>query len=465
MSFNLVDPTPSAIPLHLVSKADAASFSSTLSAREATVLQASGFDGSANTTLLLHGEDGRLKTVLAGIGSPIISVNEHDLWSIAGLPTALPLGTYTIANDLGERRATLACLGWALGTYAFETFKPRAAKLASLVWPGDVDRGRVIREAEALFLARDLVNAPANYLGPEALGKKAMELAEKHGASARLIVGQDLLDQNYPMIYHVGRAASEAPRLFDMTWGSDSHARVTLVGKGVTFDTGGLDLKPAASMKIMKKDMGGSASILGLAHMVMAAKLPVRLRVLIPIVENAISHEAFRPLDVLPTRKGLTVEIGNTDAEGRLILADALAEADSERPSLLIDMATLTGNARVALGPELPTLFTRQDDLAAAVAAHSASVSDPLWRLPLWTHYRKQIDSKVAHMNNVSESAFAGAIIAGLFLADFVSPETPWIHIDMSGWNFGSRPGRPEGGEGQAIRALYGVIADIAKAG
>ena len=263
----------------------------------------------------------------------------------------------------------------------------------------------------------------------------------------------------------MGRAASEEPRLVDFTWGVESHPRVSLVGKGVIFDTGGLDLKPPASMKIMKKDMGGAAGILALAHMIMAAKLPVRLRVLLPIVENAISHESFRPLDVLPSRKGPTIEIGNTDAEGRLILADALAEADSEKPALLIDMATLTGNARVAFGPELPTLFTRHDDLAADIARHSVECADPLWRMPLWPHYRKQLDSKIAHMNNVSDSAFAGAIIAGLFLAEFVSPETRWAHVDMSGWNFGSRPGRPEGGDAQAIRALFGIVEDLSAKG
>ncbi|WP_210492423.1 leucyl aminopeptidase family protein [Microvirga antarctica] len=467
MTFNLVDPAdaPKAIPLRLVGKAQLEAVLASLPARERAILQASGFDAAAGSVRLMHGEDGAVSAVVAGIGASILSQAEHDLWAIASLPTALPQGVYRLADEPSADTATLLALGWALGTYAFETFKKQARRNASLVWPEHADRGRVVREAEALTLARDLINTPANLLGPVALAEKAKAMAEQHGANVTVTVGNALLEQNYPLVYHVGRAAVEEPRLVDIRWGEESHPRVTLVGKGVIFDTGGLDLKPPASMKIMKKDMGGAAAITALAHMVMAAKLPVRLRVLLPIVENAISHEAFRPLDVLPSRNGMTIEIGNTDAEGRLILADALTEADSEKPALLINMATLTGNARVAFGPELPTLFTRHDDLAAEIARHSVERADPLWRMPLWPHYRKQLDSKVAHMNNVSDSAFAGAIIAGLFLAEFVSDETRWAHLDMSGWNFGSRPGRPEGGDAQAIRALYGVIEDMAAKG
>jgi leucyl aminopeptidase len=260
-------------------------------------------------------------------------------------------------------------------------------------------------------------------------------------------------------VHAVGRASADAPRLIDIGWGSLAHPRVTLVGKGVCFDSGGLDIKPASGMQMMKKDMGGGAAVLSLAHMIMAAGLKVRLRVLLPAVENAISSNAFRPLDVLGTRKGLTVEVGNTDAEGRLILADALAEADSEKPVLLIDCATLTGAARVALGPELPVLFTRHDDLAASLLAHGEAVCDPLWRLPLWPGYRKTLDSKVADLSSTGDSSLHGAITAALFLAEFVDPATRWLHIDMYAWNAKTRPGRPEGGEPQCVRALFELAA------
>jgi leucyl aminopeptidase len=467
MDFNLVDlaDAKAAIVLHLVSRSELSSFRTSLPERQQRVLESSQFEAESGSLRLIHGEDGSVTAAIVGTGSPIVSKAEHDLWALAHLSTALPAATYKLAQEPDAASATMLALGWALGNYAFEAFAPKAPRRASLVWPANADRARVIREAEALAIARDLINTPANHLGPVALAARAIEIAQRHGATIQTIVGKDLLEQNYPLIWHVGRAASEEPRLVDFTWGEDYHPRVSLVGKGVIFDTGGLDLKPPASMKIMKKDMGGAAGILALAHMIMAAKLPVRLRVLLPIVENAISHESFRPLDVLPSRKGPTIEIGNTDAEGRLILADALAEADSEKPALLIDMATLTGNARVAFGPELPTLFTRHDDLAADIARHSVERADPLWRMPLWPHYRKQLDSKIAHMNNVSDSAFAGAIIAGLFLAEFVSPETRWAHVDMSGWNFGSRPGRPEGGDAQAIRALFGIVEDLSAKG
>ncbi|MBF0391146.1 MAG: leucyl aminopeptidase family protein, partial [Alphaproteobacteria bacterium] len=309
------------------------------------------------------------------------------------------------------------------------------------------------------ILVRDLINAPASHMGPEELAAAAQDLAARHAARCRVVVGEALLNENWPAVHAVGRASDRAPRLIDLRWGDEQAPRVTLVGKGVCFDSGGLDIKPSSGMKLMKKDMGGAAHALGLAHMVMAANLPVRLRVLIPAVENAVSGRAMRPLDVIGTRKGTTVEIGNTDAEGRLILCDALAEADGEKPALLLDMATLTGAARVALGTELPALFSNDDKLAEDILRHGRRTRDPLWRLPLWAGYRRQLDSKVADLSSISDSPFAGAVTAALFLQDFVSPTTPWAHIDMMAWNGAARPGRPEGGEAMCLRALFALIA------
>jgi leucyl aminopeptidase len=327
------------------------------------------------------------------------------------------------------------------------------------VWPENADRGRVERLAAAVFLARDLANTPAGDLGPEELAGEAMRVAKAAGARHRVIVGDDLLAENYPTIHAVGRASTRAPRLVDIVWGDEAAPKVTLVGKGVCFDTGGLDLKTASGMRLMKKDMGGAAIVLGLAQAIMDTGLPVRLRVLLPCVENAVSGNAMRPLDIVRTRKGLTVEVGNTDAEGRLILCDALAEASTENPELLIDMATLTGAARVALGPELAALFCNDQALAKGLLAAAVAEEDPMWRMPLWRPYRKMIDSKVADINNVSESTHAGAITAALYLQEFVDPGIPWAHLDVMAWNPQSRPGRPEGAEATALRALYAHIA------
>ena len=308
---------------------------------------------------------------------------------------------------------------------------------------------------------RDLVNTPAEDMGPAELAEAARKVAKAGGAKFSTIVGPALLKRNYPCIHIVGRASSRPPRLIDLRWGRRG-PKVTLVGKGVCFDSGGLDLKTANYMQLMKKDMGGAAHVLGLAQMIMAAGLELRLRVLIPAVENSVSANAYRPLDIVRSRKGLTVEIGNTDAEGRVILCDALAEADTEKPDLLIDIATLTGAARVALGPDLPALFANDDLVAEAVLKHGKAVEDPLWRLPLHKPYRKLIDSKVADINNAGDSPFAGAITAALFLADFVDPATHWLHLDVMAWNPTARPGRPVGAEAVAIRALYALIADQA---
>jgi leucyl aminopeptidase len=353
-----------------------------------------------------------------------------------------------------------------MGAYAFTRYKSSdadaadAPRHARLVWPDTADRAAVLRAVAGTTLARDLINTPASDLGPEDLEAAARALAEDHGATLETIVGEDLERANYPAIYAVGKGSARAPRLLDLRWGAESAPKVTLVGKGVCFDSGGYDLKPSSGMRLMKKDMGGAANVLGLARMIMMAGLPVRLRVLIPAVENMVSGNAYRPQDVLRTRKGMTVEIGNTDAEGRLVLCDALTEADSESPDLLIDCATLTGAARVALGPEIAVFFANDDTLAADIQHNAEATHDPVWRLPLWAPYRKMLDSKTADMNNSGEGGFAGAITAALYLKEFVSDSTQWAHFDIYGWNPSGRPGRPAGGEAFALRALYGVIAN-----
>ena len=419
-------------------------------------LAATGFTGEAGKTALVPGPEGHLSMVVQGVAA------DEPLWALAGLPDSLPEGTYRLGFDseslFGKGAGTRVALGWALGSYVFSRYKAPKRKFAQLVWPESADRATVTALADGLTLARDLINTPTEDMGPAELAQAATTLAERHGAKIRLVVGDELLANNYPTIHAVGRASDRAPRLIDITWGKEDAPKLTLVGKGVCFDSGGLDIKPASGMKLMKKDMGGAATVLGLAHAVMASGLNVRLRVLVPAVENAISGNAFRPMDVFKTRKGLTVEIGNTDAEGRLILCDALAEATTEEPALLIDMATLTGAARVALGPELPVIFSNDDTVAAELLAAGTAEADPLWRLPLWKPYRKYLDSKIADINNASDSGFAGAITAALYLQEFVSAKVSWVHIDTFAWNQASRAGRPEGGEGLALRALYHLI-------
>jgi leucyl aminopeptidase len=359
-------------------------------------------------------------------------------------------------TDLSTASAVQFAQGWAYGRYRFDRYrKGNSEKSQLLETAGSVDLDEVARINSGCNLARDLVNTPASDMSPVELAAAALALAEKYSAQSRVYVGDELLANNFPAVHAVGRASHAPPRLIDFTWGNPSHPKVTLVGKGVCFDTGGLDLKPSASMLLMKKDMGGAASVLGLAHAIMDAALPVRLRVIIPAVENSVSGNAFRPGDVLQTRRGLTVEIGNTDAEGRLVLADALALADVEQPDLLIDLATLTGAARVALGPELPALFTADEKLAAGIMRSGAAVSDPLWQLPLWSGYDDEFSSKIADVNNASSSGFSGAIIGALFLRRFVAQAKSWAHIDMYAWNGKERPGRPVGAEPQCIRALY----------
>ena len=420
--------------------------------------QASGFDGKAGQHCLLPGEGGAIAGVLFGV--PAAQSRHADPFLPGKLATLLPAGLYRFANDLpgGAAAAELAALSWALSAYRFTRYRKQTSEPPRLECPAGVDLARVARMAEGVALARDLVNTPANDMGPLALEAAVKDLAARHGVRAHSIVGDDLLEKNFPLIHAVGRAAQDAPRLVEFSWGEENAPKVTLVGKGVCFDTGGLDIKPSSAMLLMKKDMAGAATALALAHMIMDANLPVRLRVLVPIVENAIAGNAFRPGDIYPSRKGLHVEIGNTDAEGRLILADALALAAEEKPDVMFDFATLTGAARVALGPDLPPFYTDDDKLAAEISAAGSRVNDPVWRMPLWQPYDQLLDGKISQINNVSNGPFAGSITAALFLRRFVDGAQAWVHFDIYGWSPKTKPGSPEGGETQTARLLYEVL-------
>ena len=413
------------------------------------------FEPKPGQSLLLPGPDGALSGVLFGLEPA--DKPEQDRFLPGRLPGLLPAGSYRFANAPHDVR--LAALAFALGSYKFTRYRKADTNGAQLEIPEGIDGAELSRVAEGVALARDLINTPANDLGPAELEQAARDLASRHGASIQATVGAALLQHNFPLIHAVGRAAARAPRLIDLTWGDPAAPKVTLVGKGVCFDTGGLDIKPDSAMLIMKKDMGGAACVLGAAHMIMDGKLKLRLRVLIPAVENAISGDAFRPLDIYKSRKGITVEIGNTDAEGRLVLADALALADEESPELIVDMATLTGAARVALGPELPPFYTGDDALAAELARHAQAENDPMWRMPLWKPYESLLDSKTADINNVGGS-FAGSITAALFLSRFVGAAKAWAHFDVYGWTPSAKPARPDGGECQAARALYALLKE-----
>ncbi len=398
---------------------------------------------------------GAIAAVLFGVEPA--EAPHHDPFLVGALATALPAGLYAFAG--GVRDPFLATLAWELSAYRFTRFRKHEAAAAVLRVDPSVDVERVECVAAAIAMGRDLVNRPANDLTPSALEEAARAVAEAGGAAFGCVKGEALL-QGFPLIHAVGRAAEQAPRLVDFSWGDPDAPKVTLVGKGVCFDTGGLDIKPSAGMLLMKKDMGGAATALALAAMIMRAGLPVRLRVLVPIVENAIAGNAFRPGDVVTSRKGLSVEIGNTDAEGRLLLADALALADEEAPELLFDFATLTGAARVALGPDLPPFYTGDEALAAAIARHGAAVNDPVWRMPLWDPYDGLLKSKVADLNNISGGPFAGSVTAALFLRRFVAKAGAWVHFDVYGWTPSTKPGRPEGGAVQAAHLLFDLLAD-----
>lgn len=413
------------------------------------------FEPKPGQLVLLPAEDGALSGVLFGLEPADRPEKDHFL--PGRLPGLLPPGIYCFADAPHNTR--LACLAFALGAYKFTRYRKAEPSGAQLELPEGVDGAELSRIAEGVTLARDLINTPANDLGPAELADATQALATRHGAAFSVIVGGDLLKQNFPLIHAVGHASPRAPRLIDLIWGDPAAPKITLVGKGVCFDTGGLDIKSDAGMLNMKKDMGGAACVLAAAHMIMDAKLKVRLRVLIPAVENAISGHAFRPLDVYKSRKGITVEIGNTDAEGRLVLADALALADEDAPELIVDMATLTGAARVALGPELPPFYTADDALAADMARHAHAEQDPVWRMPLWRPYESLLESKTADINNVGGPQ-AGSITAALFLNRFVTAAKAWAHFDIFAWTPSAKPGRPDGGECQVARALYALLKE-----
>ncbi|MGB3864668.1 MAG: leucyl aminopeptidase family protein, partial [Xanthobacteraceae bacterium] len=405
--------------------------------------------------LVLPAADGAVAAVLFGLDAP--TSPKHDPFRPGQLPGLLPPGVYRFANTPDDAR--LAALAFALGCYRFSRYRKAETPDVRLVPPAGVDPDDISRIADAVTLARDLINTPANDMGPAELEAAARDLASSYDTSFNCIIGDDLKQNNFPLIHAVGMASPRAPRLIDFSWGDPAHPKVTLVGKGVCFDTGGLDLKPPGSMLNMKKDMGGAANVLALALMVMDAGLKVRLRVLIPAVENAVAGNAFRPLDVLPSRKGVSVEIGNTDAEGRLVLADALALADEETPDLLIDLGTLTGAARTALGPDLPPFYTSDEVLAAQLAQCAREERDPLWRMPLWPAYDTWLDSKVADINNAPSNGFAGSIVCALFLQRFVAAAKSWLHVDIYGWTPVAKPARPEGGECQAARAIFRLLS------
>jgi leucyl aminopeptidase len=450
-------PDDQAVPLYVI-ETDA--LSSWLDGRDEPTrawVAAMGFRAALGETLCLPGPDGALGAALCGWGGP--EARARGRFHLAAAAGKLPAGRYALAADGAALDPGLEALGWLMAGYRFDRYRADDAARAELICPEGVDGGRLGVIAGAVALTRDLINTPARDMGSEALEEAFVELAGRHGAEARVVRGPEL-KAGFPMVAAVGAAAEEAPRLLDMSWGRADAPKVTLVGKGVCFDTGGLDVKPSASMALMKKDMGGAATAMGLAAMVMGLGLDLRLRVLVPAVENAISGAAMRPGDILRSRKGLTVEVNNTDAEGRLVLADVLALADEEAPELLVSLATLTGAARVALGPDVPALFTDDEALAGDLARAAAEVADPLWRLPFWTPYEELIEPGIADLDNAPSGGMAGAITAALFLRRFVSAARAYAHLDIYGWTPKAKPARPKGGACQGARALLEVLEE-----
>ena len=445
-------------PIWLISSPQEAKEAAGLSDAQRLWLARSGVTGAARKHVLIPAPDGEIACVMLGVGEGQAGEPCGPAALLVGLlPQSLPAGLYRLANR--AETAEHAALAWGLGAYRFRRYKSNGAtEIAQLQLGSEVDAARTAAIVEGVWLARDLINTPASDMGPAELEAAARELAAQHGAIVTSIVGDALLAANFPMIHAVGRASPRAPRLIDMTWGRSGAPKITLVGKGICFDTGGLDIKPSAGMLLMKKDMGGAAAVLGLGHMIMRLKLDVRLRILISAAENSVSGNAFRPGDVLNSRTGMTVEIGNTDAEGRLVLADALALAADEQPALMASFATLTGAARVALGPDLPPMFCDDDALAAEIEQAGLACGDPVWRMPFWNGYERTLDSDVADMNNVSDGPFAGAVTAALFLRRFAKGAQRYVHLDIYGWRPAARALGPKGGEPQAIRAMLEVV-------
>jgi len=454
MALPFVDRSSSSLPVHIVAATSWRRWFKEQSAARRGWLDSTGVKGKPGDLAVLPGRDGKAASAV------LVRSAKPELWDFGALATRLPAGTWRLDSETEPVSPTDAAVAIGLGAWRFERYRSKKTDKSGprFIWPHGADKARATAIVEAMAMARDLITTPSSDMGPAELATAAQGLAKKHKAKIRVIVGDDLLKQNFPMVHAVGRASARAPRLIDLTWGRESDPKVTLVGKGVCFDSGGLDLKPAAGMLMMKKDMGGAATVMAVAAMIMAAGLPVRLRLLVPAVENSVSGNAFRPMDVVPTRKGITVEIGNTDAEGRLILCDALHEGASEKPTMMVDCATLTGAARIALGTDLPALFCNDEVLADDLLAAGKGAADPMWRLPLFAGYRRLLDSKVADINNVSPGGFGGAITAALYLKEFVPDDVPWAHFDMMAWNNSTRPGRPEGGEAQAARAIFSAI-------
>ena len=458
-------PLPSipVIPIEALFEAGLAAALARGTAMARAFAEASGFKAKAGELLVVPGPDGAIASVLFGLGAAPRAGQAGDPMAFRALPSRLPAGQYRLAATPADLVPADLALAWLLGTYRFGRYKSAggaASPRPQLVVEDGVDIAALQSVAEACALARDMINTPANDMGPADIEAIARTLAGTHGATIGVITGQELLTQNYPAVHAVGRAAdpARAPRMIEMAWGDETHPLICLVGKGVVFDTGGLDIKPSAGMRLMKKDMGGAAHALALAQMIMTAKLPVRLMVLTPVVENAISGDAMRPSDVLASRKGLSIEVGNTDAEGRLVLADALTRACELSPVLTIDLATLTGAARVALGPNVIPFFTDDEALARDLADASSRTFDPLWRLPLWAGYGPALDSDIADIKNDPDGwAQAGSVTAALFLQRF-APTGAWVHLDIYAWNPRNRPGFPGGAEAQAIRALFAMI-------
>ncbi|MGY1530946.1 leucyl aminopeptidase family protein [Luteimonas sp. A649] len=436
-------------PLHIVDRSGLDAWRATQPAAVMAWLDAHAFDASPCSCLALPGSDGTPAGAVIGVGDML------DPCSYAHAPRTLPAGAWAPADGLAADALRALQLGWGLGSYSFDRYRTPKPLAAHLVL-ADAD-AEALDVLAACARVRDLVNTPTQDMGPDELEDVARGIAGAHGATFTAITGDALLEQNFPAIHAVGRASHRAPRLLELQWGDASHPHVAIVGKGVCFDTGGLDIKPADGMRNMKKDMGGAAHAIGLAELVMARRLPLRITLLVPAVENAIGPDAFRPGEVIATRTGVSVEIDNTDAEGRVILGDALAYAGEQAPDLILDFATLTGAARIALGPDLPALFSNDDALAQAWLDAGMQVRDPLWRMPLWRPYLRYLTSKVADMANAG-SKMAGSVTAALYLERFVPKDMPWAHLDTYAWNDSDRPGRPAGGEALGLRAAYEML-------
>jgi leucyl aminopeptidase len=439
-----------ALPLHIVTRSDFAGWRAAQPAPVGAWIDAQAFDGGAYTALVMPGSDGDIASAVIGVGDRL------DPVAYGHAPLALPARSWRVAGNLDRAETAALQLGWGLGSYRFSRYRQPPRAPATLVLEGDVDG--VLDELAACIRVRDLVNTPTEHMGPDQLEQVCCEIAERFGAHIEVVSGDDLLMRNFPAIHAVGRASHRAPRLIALTWGDAAHPHIAICGKGVCFDTGGLDLKPADGMRNMKKDMGGAAHAIALAELVMARALPLRITLVVSAVENAVGPNAFRPGEVIATRAGVSVEIDNTDAEGRVVLGDALTYAVEQQPELLLDFATLTGAARIALGPDLPALYANDEAVAAAWLDAGAQLRDPLWRMPLWRPYWRYLSSSIADIANGGPSKMAGSITAALYLERFVPPQQKWAHLDVYAWNDSDRAGKPAGGEAQGLRAAYAML-------